>query len=139
MHDPDRQRVHATALEGHIYVLQKKKRNTFNTFVLNFSMTKTFRQSTQTRFEKTVRLCEVSDLWLGLNILAEQPLLIEGVAGLPCDGIYGALVDLLLDCTQQQEERLTHCFLQNVAESCSQKSDVLILLNQCFCNHCNLY
>lgn len=66
----------------------------------------------------------MSDLWLGLNILAEQPLLIEGVAGLPRDGIYGALVDLLLDCTQQQEERLTHCFLQNVAESCSQKSDL---------------
>lgn len=62
------------------------------------------------------RVCEASDLWLGLDILAEQPLLIKSVAGLPCNGIYGALVDLLLDCTQQQEERLTHRFLQKVAE-----------------------
>lgn len=61
-------------------------------------------------------VCEVSDLWLGLDILAEQPLLIEGVAGLPCNGVYGALVDLLLDCTQEQEERLTHRFLHNASE-----------------------
>lgn len=53
----------------------------------------------------------VTYLWLGLNILSEQPLLVEGVAGLPCDGIYGALVDLLLDSAQQQEEGLTHRFL----------------------------
>lgn len=71
------------------------------------------------------RVCEVSDLWLGLDILAEQPLLIERVAGLPCDGVYGALVDLLLDCTQQKEEGLTHCFLQNVAHRWSQTSQVL--------------
>lgn len=63
---------------------------------------------------------EGSDLWLGLNILAEQPLLVEGVAGLPRDGVYGSLVDLLLDRTQQQEERLAHCFLKNVAERWSQ-------------------
>lgn len=71
-----------------------------------------------------LRECEVSDLWLSLNILAEQPLLIEGVAGLPCDGVYGALVDLLLDRTQQQEERLTHCFLKNVAKRWSHKSEL---------------
>lgn len=53
------------------------------------------------------------DLWLGLYVLPQQPLLVEGVAGLPCDGVYGALVDLLLDCTKQQEKRLTHRFLQN--------------------------
>lgn len=69
-----------------------------------------------------MRVYEVSDLWFGLNILAEQPLFVEGVAGLPCNGIYGALVDLLLDCTKQQEERLTHCFLHNmeVAEAKGQ-------------------
>lgn len=54
-----------------------------------------------------------SHLRLGLHILAEQPLLVEGVAGLPRDGVYGALVDLLLDRTKQQEERLTHRFLQD--------------------------
>lgn len=64
---------------------------------------------------------KVSDLWSGLNILTKQPLLIECVAGLSCNGIYGALVDLLLDCTQQQEERLADCFLQKVAEDWSQK------------------
>lgn len=57
------------------------------------------------------------DLWPGLDILTKQPLLIERVAGLSCNGIYGALVDLLLDCTKQQEERLAHGFLQKVAES----------------------
>lgn len=32
IHDPDRQRVHATALEGHVDVLQKQtKNNTFHT------------------------------------------------------------------------------------------------------------
>lgn len=55
----------------------------------------------------------MSDLWLGLDVLPQQPLLVEGVAGLPCDGVYGALVDLLLDCTKQQEKRLPHRFLQN--------------------------
>lgn len=75
-----------------------------------------------------LRVYEVSDLWFGLNILAEQPLFVEGVAGLPCNGIYGALVDLLLDCTKQQEERLTHCFLHNMeaaeakGQNCGQKS-----------------
>ena len=71
-----------------------------------------------------LRVCEVSDLWLGLDVLAEQPLLVEGVACLPCDGVYGALVDLLLDCTQQQEERLAHCFLKIVAQRWNQKSDL---------------
>lgn len=61
------------------------------------------------------------DLWPGLNILTKQPLLIERVAGFSGNGIYGALVDLLLDCTQQQEERLTHGFLEKVAETWSQK------------------
>lgn len=69
-----------------------------------------------------LRVSEVSDLWLGLNVLAEQPLLIEGVAGLPCDGIYGSLVDLLLDCTQQQEERLPHCLLKNVSSGVKNQS-----------------
>lgn len=67
--------------------------------------------------------CEhVSNLWLGLDILAEQPLLIQGVAGLSCDGVYGSLVDLLLDCTQQQEERLTHCLLKNVKGAVNSQS-----------------
>lgn len=77
-------------------------------------------------------MCEVPDLWLGLNILAEQPLLIESVAGLPCDGVYGAFVDLLLDCTEQQEERLTHCFLKNAAERRSQKSKLWQLILSCY-------
>lgn len=42
----------------------------------------------------------VTDLWLGLDVLSEQPLLVEGVPGLPCDGVYRTLVDLLLDGTQ---------------------------------------
>lgn len=54
-----------------------------------------------------------SHLRLGLDVLAQQPLLVEGVASLPRDGVYGALVDLLLDGTQQQEERLAHRFLQD--------------------------
>lgn len=61
-------------------------------------------------------VCEVSDLWFGLNVLPEQPLLVEGVAGLPCDGVYGALVDLLLDSTQQQKERLAHRLLKDKTE-----------------------
>lgn len=74
-------------------------------------------------------VCEVSDLWLGLNILAEQPLLIEGVAGLPCNGVYGALVDLLLDCTQEQEERLAHRFLHNASDRWRHKPRSLFLIH----------
>lgn len=48
---------------------------------------------------------------LGLNVLPQQPLLVECVAGFACDGVDGAFVDLLLDGTQQQEERLTYCLL----------------------------
>lgn len=54
-----------------------------------------------------------SHLRLGLDVLAEEPLLVEGVASLARDGVDGALVDLLLDGTEQQEERLTHCFLED--------------------------
>lgn len=43
---------------------------------------------------------------LGLDVLPQQPLLVERVARLACDGIDGALVDLLLDGAQEQEERL---------------------------------
>lgn len=49
--------------------------------------------------------------WLCLNVLPQQPLLIEGVPGLPCNGVNGALVNLLLDGTDQQEEGLSNCFL----------------------------
>lgn len=48
---------------------------------------------------------------LGLDVLPQQPLLIEGVPGLPGDGVDGALVNLLLDGTDQQEERLSDCLL----------------------------
>lgn len=57
-----------------------------------------------------------ADLRRGLDVLAQQPLLVERVAGLPRDGVDGALVDLLLDCTQQQEERLAHRFLEITKE-----------------------
>lgn len=63
-----------------------------------------------------------SDLWPSLNILTKQPLLIECVARLSRNGIDGALVDLLLDCTQQKEERLAHSFLQKMAQGWSQQA-----------------
>lgn len=59
------------------------------------------------------QVSEFWDLWLGLNVLTEKPLLVEGVAGFPCEDVYGALVDLLLDCTKKQEKRLAHRFLEN--------------------------
>lgn len=48
---------------------------------------------------------------LGLDVLPQQPLLIECVAGLARDSVDGALVDLLLDGAQQQEEWLPHRLL----------------------------
>ena len=53
-----------------------------------------------------------ADLWFSLDVLSQEPLLVEGVAGLACDGINGTLVDLLPDGTQQQEEGLSDSLLQ---------------------------
>lgn len=113
MHDPDGQGVHATPLEGHVDVLQGMKHKSEGIQANIF-----FKNSAEQQ------KCARADLWPGLHILTKQPLLIERVAGLSCNGIYGALVDLLLDCTQQQEERLTHCFLEKVAEKWSQNPGV---------------
>lgn len=48
---------------------------------------------------------------LGLDVLPQQPLLVECVAGFASDGVDGAFVNLLLDGAQEQEERLTYCLL----------------------------
>lgn len=48
---------------------------------------------------------------LCLYVLPQQPLLVEGVPGLPCNGVDGTLVNLLFDGTDQQEERLSNCLL----------------------------
>lgn len=48
---------------------------------------------------------------LGLDVLPQQPLLVEGVPGLPRDGVDGAFVDLLFDGADQQEEGLSDCLL----------------------------
>lgn len=141
IHDPDRQWVHATALEGHVDVLRTQtERHISHLAITGEFCISVWRKlsgsqhhwvckfgcdlwETKLGVWRANQMCEVSDLWLGLNVLPEQPLLVESVAGLPCDGVYRALVDLLLDCTQQQEERLTHCFLKNVAERGSRKSE----------------
>lgn len=114
MHDPDRQGVHATALEGHVDVLQEMKQT------IKRIQANNYKNKNQHNNKK------LPDLWPGLDILPEQPLLVERVAGLSCNGIDGALVDLLLDCTQQQEERLAHGFLEKVAEKWSQNSAVCL-------------
>lgn len=54
-------------------------------------------------------------LRFGFDVFPEKPLLVERVARLPRDGIDRALVDLLFDGAQQQEERLTDRLLM-VAE-----------------------
>lgn len=49
---------------------------------------------------------------LCLYVLPQQPLLVEGVPGLPCNGVDGTLVNLLFDGTDQQEEGLSNCLLR---------------------------
>lgn len=48
---------------------------------------------------------------LCLYVLPQQPLLVEGVPGLPCNGIDGTLVNLLFDSTDQQEKGLSNSLL----------------------------
>lgn len=55
--------------------------------------------------------CPAAHPGLGLNVLPQQPLFVECVAGLARDGVYRALVDLLLDGAQEQEEWLPHGLL----------------------------
>ena len=49
--------------------------------------------------------------WLCLDVLPQEPLLIEGVPGFPRNGIDGPFVNLLFDRTDQQEEGLSHRLL----------------------------
>lgn len=54
----------------------------------------------------------VVHLGLGLDVLPQQPLLIQGVAGFAGDGVDGTLIYLLFDGTEQQKERLAHRLLE---------------------------
>lgn len=126
-HSPGRTRWCSTKKKKKIretfYTLQKSldSHRDWNFLVIKTSFTWIAELRKWVHVKDAPTVCEVSYLWLGLNVLAEQPLLIEGVAGLPCNGIYRSLVDLLFDCTQQQEKRLTHCFLQRRnGEKCSR-------------------
>lgn len=49
--------------------------------------------------------------WLCLDVLPQEPLLVQGVPGLPCNGVDGAFVNLLFDCTDQEEEGFANCLL----------------------------
>lgn len=44
---------------------------------------------------------------LCLNVLPQEPLLVEGVPGFPRNGVDGPFVNLLFDGTDQQEEGLS--------------------------------
>lgn len=48
---------------------------------------------------------------LVFNLLPDQFVLAEGVARLPSDGVYGPLLHLLFDGTEQHEERLARTLL----------------------------
>lgn len=57
-------------------------------------------------------MCVGAHLRFGFDVFSQEPLLVERVARLPRDGVGRALVDLLLDGTQQQEERLADRLLR---------------------------
>lgn len=48
---------------------------------------------------------------LVFNLLADEFVFTEGIAGLSCDGVYGSLFHLLFDGTEQHEERLASTLL----------------------------
>lgn len=52
------------------------------------------------RHEKFTDQCFV------VNLLPDELVLAEGVAGFSCDGVYGSLLHLLLDGTVKHEQRL---------------------------------
>ena len=120
----------------------KKKRNTFNTLVLNFSMTKTFWQSPQTRSEKKTN-CQT--VW-GVRPVA-WPQHSRGAAT-PHWGCSGPSPwwHLWSPCwsaawLHTTAGRKAHPLFpaERGRKLQSKIRPVLILLNQCFCNHCKLY
>lgn len=111
VHHLDGERVHAATLKGHVDVLQRKKqKKPVNCTAPVFGNPPPVKASEEDA---------PTHLWLGFDILPEQPLLVEGVARFARDGVDGALVDLLLDGAQQEEERLAHRFLKKESNSVS--------------------
>lgn len=106
VHHTHAHRVHPETLERYVNVLEHRQK----------------RSEVKSRLIKSQRShlheCDFKSdahLWFGFDVFSEEPLLVERVTRLPRDGVNRALVDLLFDGAQQQEERLTDRLLM-VAE-----------------------
>lgn len=64
-----------------------------------------------------------TDQSLVVNLLPDEFVLAEGVAGLSCDRVYWSLFHLLLHGTVQHEERLTSTLLETGKESGGRKQE----------------
>lgn len=71
----------------------------------------TTRQGTSDRSRRASRHNRTTDQSFVVNLLSDELVLAEGVAGFSRDGVYGPLLHLLLDGTVKHEQRLPGTFL----------------------------
>lgn len=64
-----------------------------------------------TETEQAPRRRKFTDQCFVVNLLPDEFVLAEGVAGFSCDGVNGSLLHLLLDGTVQHEQRLAGTLL----------------------------